>query len=103
MATTTALVVTRHGGPEVLALEEREVPEPGPGEALVEVAAGGVNFVDAYMRSGTYSTTPPYVQGFEASGTVRAVGDDSAVAVLVIPTNEELEIARQTLASVEGA
>lgn len=81
MATTTALVVTRHGGPEVLALEEREVPEPGPGEALVEVAAGGVNFVDAYMRSGTYSTTPPYVQGFEASGTVRAVGDDSAVAV----------------------
>jgi hypothetical protein len=66
MITTTALVVTRHGGPEVLALEEREVPDPGPGEALVEVAAGGVNFVDAYKREGIYRMSPPYVQGFEA-------------------------------------
>ena len=39
MTTTSALVVTRHGGPEVLAVEEREVAPPGPGEALVEVAA----------------------------------------------------------------
>jgi NADPH2:quinone reductase len=81
MATTTALVVTRHGGPEVLALEEREVPPPGPGEALVEVAAGGVNFIDAYMREGIYASEPPYVQGFEAAGTVREVGEGAAVAV----------------------
>lgn len=81
MTTTTALVVTRHGGPEVLALEEREVPPPGPGEALVEVAAGGVNFVDVYKREGIYRTNPPYVQGFEASGTVRAVGEGASVAV----------------------
>lgn len=81
MTTTTALVVTRHGGPEVLALEEREVPDPGPGEALVEVAAGGVNFVDAYKREGIYRMSPPYVQGFEAAGTVRAVGEGAAVAV----------------------
>ena len=81
MATTTALVVTRHGGPEVLALEEREVPAPGPGEALVEVAAGGVNFIDAYKRAGIYPTDPPYVQGFEAAGTVREVGEGAAVAV----------------------
>jgi len=81
MTTTTALVVTRHGGPEVLTLEEREVPSPGPGEALVDVAAGGVNFVDAYMRSGTYPTHPPYVQGFEAAGTVREIGEGAAVAV----------------------
>ena len=79
MATTTALVVTRHGGPEVLALEEREVPAPGPGEALVE--AGGVNFIDAYKRAGIYPTDPPYVQGFEAAGTVREVGEGAAVAV----------------------
>ncbi|WP_435199929.1 quinone oxidoreductase family protein [Janibacter sp. GS2] len=81
MTTTTALVVTRHGGPEVLALEEREVPAPAPGEALVAVAAGGVNFIDAYKRSGTYPTHPPYVQGVEAAGTVREVGEGAAVAV----------------------
>ncbi len=81
MTTTTALVVARHGGPEVLALEEREVTPPGPGEALVEVAAGGVNFIDAYKRQGIYPTDPPYVQGFEAAGTVREVGEGAAVAV----------------------
>lgn len=81
MTTTTALVVTHHGGPEVLALEDREVPSPGPGEALVEVAAGGVNFIDAYKRAGVYPTHPPYVQGFEASGTVREVGEGAAVSV----------------------
>lgn len=81
MTTTTALVVTRHGGPEVLALEEIEVAAPGPGEALVEFAAGGVNFIDAYKRSGTYPTQPPYVQGFEAAGTVREVGEGASVAV----------------------
>lgn len=81
MTTTTALVVTRHGGPEVLEVQEREVPAPGPGEALVEVAACGVNFVDAYQREGIYPTEPPYVQGVEAAGTVRAVGEDAAVAV----------------------
>lgn len=81
MTTTTALVVTRHGGPDVLEVQEREVPAPGPGEALVEVAAGGVNFIDAYQREGIYPTDPPYVQGFEAAGTVRAVGEGADVAV----------------------
>ena len=81
MVTTTALVVPQHGGPEVLEVQEREVPEPGPGEALVEVAAGGVNFIDAYQREGIYPTEPPYVQGFEAAGTVRAVGEGAEVAV----------------------
>ena len=81
MVTTSALVVPRHGGPEILTLEEREVPSPGPGEALVEVAAAGVNFIDAYQREGVYPTEPPYVQGFEAAGTVREVGDGAVVAV----------------------
>lgn len=81
MATTTALVVTRHGGPEVLTLEDREVAAPAPGQALVEVAAGGVNFIDAYKREGIYPSEPPYVQGFEAAGTVREVGEGSSVTV----------------------
>lgn len=81
MTTTTALVVPQHGGPEVLEVQEREVPEPEPGQALVEVAACGVNFIDAYQREGIYPTEPPYVQGFEAAGTVRAVGEGAEVAV----------------------
>lgn len=81
MTTTTALVVTAHGGPEVLALEERQVADPGPGEAHVEVVAAGVNFIDVYQREGVYPTHPPYVQGYEAAGTVRAVGEGAVVAV----------------------
>ncbi|WP_434966117.1 quinone oxidoreductase family protein [Janibacter indicus] len=103
MATTRALVVTRHGGPEVLAIEDREVPQPGPGEALVEVAAGGVNFIDVYQREGIYPTEPPYVAGFEAAGTVRAVGEGAAVAVgdrvawsMILGLHAELVIADST-------
>lgn len=70
-----ALVVTRHGGGEVLAVEERPVPRPGPGEVVIEVAASGVNFIDVYQREGVYPTDPPFVIGMEGAGTVREVGD----------------------------
>ncbi len=81
MTTTPALVVTHHGGTDVLAVQEREVAPPGPGEALVEVAASGVNFIDVYQRSGVYPTEPPFVLGVEAAGIVREVGDADDVAV----------------------
>jgi NADPH2:quinone reductase len=71
-----ALVVTRHGGPEVLAVEDRATPVPGPGEALVEVAAAGVNFIDVYQREGVYPTEPPFVLGSEGAGTVLDVGPE---------------------------
>lgn len=69
-----AVVVDRHGGPEVLAVSERPDPGPGPADVLVEVEAAGVNFIDTYHRSGFYPTTPPFVPGVEGVGVVREVG-----------------------------
>ena len=70
-----AIVITENGGPEVLTPAERPVPEPGPGEVLVDVAAAGVNFIDVYYRTGVYGQELPYTPGVEAAGTVEAVGD----------------------------
>jgi NADPH2:quinone reductase len=72
--TGPALVVTRHGGRDVLAVEDLTVDAPGPGEVLVEVAAAGVNFIDVYQREGVYPTEPPFVSGNEGAGTVVEVG-----------------------------
>src|SRR6266571_2109343 len=72
------VVGERMGGPEVLAVAEREAPRPGPGEVVVEVAAAGVNYMDIYQREGVgnYRTEPPFVPGAEGAGTVIAVGED---------------------------
>jgi NADPH2:quinone reductase len=69
-----AIVISRNGGPEVLEPAEREDPVPGPGEVLIDIAAGGVNFVDTYYRTGLYPQQTPYVPGVEGGGTVAAVG-----------------------------
>lgn len=71
-----AVVVTRHGGPEVLAVQERPDPEPGPGRVLVDVRAAGVNFADLMARVGLYEPAPkpPAVVGYEVAGTIAAVG-----------------------------
>ena len=53
-----AIVVTEHGGPEVLDLQDRPDPSPGPGELLVAVEAIGVNFRDVYEREGRARTSP---------------------------------------------
>ncbi|HEY0485455.1 MAG TPA: quinone oxidoreductase [Mycobacteriales bacterium] len=77
-----AVVVPRHGGPEVLTVEDRPSPSPGPRELLVDSTAAGVNFIDTYQRSGVYPTETPFVPGLEGAGTVAAVGADvSGVAV----------------------
>jgi NADPH2:quinone reductase len=69
-----AVVVPRHGGPEVLTVEERPTPEPGPGEVLVDSAAAGVNFIDTYQRSGVYPVKTPFIPGSEGAGRVAALG-----------------------------
>ena len=76
-----AVRVHELGGPEVLRYEEVEDPEPGPGEALVKVAACGVNYLDIYYRSGFHwgghhQRPLPYIPGAEGAGTVLAVGPD---------------------------
>lgn len=75
-AASAAVVLEAPGGPEVLRLTERDVPEPGPGQVLVEVAAAGVNFIDTYHRSGLYPVALPFTLGLEGAGTVVAAGPD---------------------------
>jgi NADPH2:quinone reductase len=75
-ATTTAIVVERHGGPEVLRLQEIALPPPGRGEVRLRHTAIGINFIDVYCRTGYFDLlTPPGVPGMEAAGVVEAVGD----------------------------
>jgi NADPH2:quinone reductase len=69
-----AVVVTRHGGPEVLAYQDVPTPEPGPKEALVKIEASGVNFIDIYFREGLYKADPPFTNGQEGAGVVTNVG-----------------------------
>ncbi|MFJ7748339.1 quinone oxidoreductase family protein [Arthrobacter sp. NPDC097144] len=73
-----AIVVPAPGGPEILRFEDVDLPEPGPKELLVRVAAAGVNFIDTYKRSGIYPMEYPFIPGVEAAGTVVSAGRDVA-------------------------
>jgi len=73
--TTRAILVERHGGPEVLQLREIALAAPGPGEVRLRHTVIGVNFIDVYCRTGYFDLlTPPGVPGMEAAGVVEAVG-----------------------------
>jgi NADPH2:quinone reductase len=69
-----AIQVLETGGPEKLQLVETPIPRPGPKEALVRVAASGVNFIDVYFRTGLYKSAMPIALGQEGAGTVEQVG-----------------------------
>ena len=69
-----AIQVLETGGPDVLTAVERPIPETKPNEAVVQIKAIGVNFIDVYFREGRYSALLPFVNGQEASGVVTAVG-----------------------------
>ena len=77
-AEMTCIEMTEPGGPEVLAPATRAVPEPGPGEILVEVAAAGVNGPDLMQRRGLYPAPKGAsdLLGLEIAGTVAALGAD---------------------------
>jgi len=64
------------GGPENMELVEVPTPVPGPKQALVKIAASGVNFIDVYFRTGLYKADFPIALGSEAAGTVEAIGPD---------------------------
>ncbi|MFT4199121.1 quinone oxidoreductase family protein [Gordonia sp. (in: high G+C Gram-positive bacteria)] len=77
-----AIVVTEHGGPDVLSWRTEPDPVTGPGRVVVDTSAAGVNFIDTYLRRGLYPSTPPYIPGTEGAGVVVALGagvDDLAV------------------------
>jgi putative PIG3 family NAD(P)H quinone oxidoreductase len=75
------------GGPEVLMAVERPVPNPGPGELLIRVAAAGVNRPDVMQRKGLYPPPPgaPSIPGLEIAGTVSALGEGVDPALLGQP------------------
>ena len=68
--TMKAVYIEQTGGVEALTYGDQPKPEPGPGEALIKVAASGVNFIDTYHRSGLYKLPLPAIIGSEAAGTV---------------------------------
>lgn len=72
-----AIEIAGKGGPEVLRLVERPMPEPGPGEIRIRIAAAGVNGADLAQRRGVYP--PPEgasdLPGLEVSGTVDRLGE----------------------------
>ncbi|MDE3199211.1 MAG: quinone oxidoreductase [Acidobacteriota bacterium] len=66
--------ISQTGGPEVMQYVDAPIPTPGPKQALVRIAATGVNFIDVYFRIGLYKADLPFTPGNEAAGTVEAVG-----------------------------
>ena len=77
-----AVVITRPGGPEVLELQERPVPEPGLGQVRVRVRASALNRADLSQRLGNYPAppgSPADIPGMEYAGEVDAVGPASTM------------------------
>ena len=72
-----AVVITKHGGPGVLQVQERPDPQLGPGEVRIDVAAAGINFADVMARMGLYPDAPktPCVVGYEVAGTILELGE----------------------------
>lgn len=78
MPTARAVEIRGAGGVDVLAINDVEIREPGPGDVLVEVAAAGLNRADILQRRGLYPAprgAPANIAGLEYAGTVAAVGD----------------------------
>lgn len=91
---TQAIRIHRTGGPEVLALEEVDLPAPGPGEVRLSQTYAGLNFIDVYHRTGLYPLSMPAVLGQEAVGRVAQLG----------PGVQKLQVGdRVGYATLEGA
>src|SRR5580704_19798025 len=72
---SAVVIATAYGGPDVLEIANQAPGEPGPGQALIEIRAAGVNAIDAKLYSGAFGTDPARLRlGSEASGVVAAVG-----------------------------
>ena len=69
-----AVVIDRQGPPEVMALRDVDLPEPGPGQVVMRNAAIGFNFLDTYQRGGVYPMKTPARMGNEAAGIIEAIG-----------------------------
>ena len=102
-----AVVITKHGPPSVLKVEERGDPQPGPGEVLIDVQAAGINFADLMARLGLYpdAPKPPCVVGYEVAGTVAGLGegvDHVAVGDRVVAPTRFGGYAERAVAPADG-
>jgi NADPH2:quinone reductase len=100
-----ALVVTSNGGPEVLAVQQRPLPEPAADQVVIEVAAAGVNFIDVYQRTGAYAIPTPFVLGGECAGRVSALGaevTDVSIGDLVATADASGAMASAVAVAAEG-
>ncbi|MDI3404725.1 NADP-dependent oxidoreductase [Streptomyces cavernicola] len=70
-----AVTVSRFGGPEAVEIARLPVPEAGPGQVRIKVAAAALNPVDAAMRAGVFGGDERVGLGWDVSGTVDAVGE----------------------------
>ena len=70
------VIITRHGGPEVLHVRETAEPQLKSGDVLIDVKYSGINFADLLMRMGLYPSAPkpPFTPGYEVSGVIAKVG-----------------------------
>jgi len=91
------VIAAGYGGPEVLSIAEEPVPDPGPGEARIDVRAAGVNPVDVKSYSGAFGTDParlPIRLGAEAAGVVTALGPGAGGPAGPVSVGDEVIVYR---------
>ena len=73
-----AVIVTKHGDPDNMEIQEVSMPTPGPNEICIKVSKAGINFADILSRMGLYpgAPKPPFTPGMEVSGTIHELGPD---------------------------
>jgi len=72
-----AIQISRVGGPDVLKINDVELPLLNNDQALIDVIIAGVNFIDIYHRSGKYPINLPFIPGVEGVGTIAELGSNS--------------------------
>lgn len=73
-----AIQVSKVGGPEVLELVDIPTPEPKANEAVVQIKAAGINYIDVYYREGRYPAPLPFINGQEGAGVVSTIGSEAS-------------------------
>jgi NADPH:quinone reductase len=99
-----AIRIHTPGGPEALQYDDVAEPTPGAGQAVVKLAAAGVNYIDVYFRTGAYKAPLPLIIGLEGAGTVSAVGQgvtDAKVGDTVAWTGVPASYAQMTAVPVD--
>ena len=101
-----AVQISQTGGPEVLEYKDVADPAVGPGQALVDIRAAGVNYMDVYARSGSNLPSLPAILGGEGAGVVAEVGEgvtEVEVGDLVAYTGAGASYAEKELPRLEEA